>query len=93
MAVPALAKQAKYLSEMRSVLGRNKPYILVPELYQVKGSGKKATAIVRTPAETVAQCYMGIIHGARGILLFAELPSIQSRCSEELFGRPSPGRT
>ena len=56
---------------MRSVLGRNKPYILVPELYQVEGSGKKATAIVRTPAETVAQCYMGIIQGARGILFFA----------------------
>jgi hypothetical protein len=67
----ALAKQAKYLSEMRSVLGRKKPYILVPELFQMKGSGKAAVAIVRTPAETVAQCYMGIIHGARGILLFA----------------------
>jgi hypothetical protein len=67
---PALAKQAKYLSELRSVVGRNKPYILVPELFQMKGSGKAAVAIVRTPAETVAQCYMGIIQGARGILLF-----------------------
>ncbi len=66
----ALAKQAKYLTELRSVVGRKKPYILVPELFQMKGSGKKATAIVRTPAETIAQCYMGVIHGARGILLF-----------------------
>jgi hypothetical protein len=64
----ALAKQAKYLSEMHSILGRKKPYVLVPELYQARPRG--APPIVRTPTETVAQCYMGIIHGARGILLF-----------------------
>jgi hypothetical protein len=67
----ALAKQAEYLTDMRSVLGRNTPYVLVPELHQVKGSGQSAITIARTPAESVAQAYLGIIHGARGILFFA----------------------
>ena len=66
---PGLAMQAKRLTEMRSVLGRDKPYMLIPELAQ-KEPNRPMIAV--TPAECCAQCYMAIIHGARGILFFRE---------------------
>jgi len=58
-----LSNQAQRLNEIRSVVGRTKPYILVPELWQ-------ADTKPLTPAQVVAQAYVGIVHGARGILYF-----------------------
>ena len=93
---PGLALQAERLAEMRAVLGRDKPYVLVPELAQKLNDGKGPLSAM-SPAESVAECYIAIIHGARGILFFhnhhpAE-PGVPknlwdgpTRFSQELFG-------
>lgn len=59
----ALQAQAKRLDDIRSVVGRTKPYILVPELWQ---DGHPQLS----PAAITAEAYIALIHGARGILYF-----------------------
>lgn len=85
-----LQQQAQRLNDIRSVLGRAKPYILVPELWQ-------ADRKPRTSQQVVAQAYLAFIHGARGILYFRyghpADPSVPPRLwdgvkqvGQELFG-------
>ena len=78
-----LALQAQRLTEMRAVLGRDKPYVLVPELIQDPGKLKPMT-----PVESVAECYMGIIHGARGILFFRNYHPADPACPRDLWDGP-----
>lgn len=78
-----LALQAERLTEMRAVLGRDKPYVLVPELIQDPGRMKPMT-----PVESVAECYMGIIQGARGILFFRNYHPADPACPRNLWDGP-----
>jgi hypothetical protein len=78
-----LALQAERLTEMRAVLGRDKPYVLVPELIQDAGKLKPMT-----PVQSVAECYMGIIQGARGILFFRNYHPADPACPRNLWDGP-----
>ena len=79
----------------------DKPYVLVPELAQKLNDGR-GTLYVNKPAASLAECYMGIIHGARGILFFhnhhpadpgvpKDLWEGPTRFGRELFGPERPG--
>jgi hypothetical protein len=78
-----LQLQAQRLTDMRSVLGRDKPYVLVPELIQDPGKNKPIP-----PTESVAECYMGIIQGARGILFFRNYHPADPACPKDLWDGP-----
>ena len=83
-----LALQAQRLTEMRSVMGRDKPYVLVPELAEKLDDGKGKLFTLR-PDESVAECYMGIIHGARGILFFRNYHPAEPGVPKDLWEGPT----
>ncbi|MGA2032105.1 MAG: hypothetical protein ABSG68_07620 [Thermoguttaceae bacterium] len=83
-----LALQAERLTDMRSVMGRDKPYVLVPELGQKLNDGK-GPLFAMSPAENLAQCYMGIIHGARGILFFHNHHPAEPGLPKDLWEGPT----
>jgi hypothetical protein len=64
-------------------MGRDKRYVLVPELIQDPPKLKPMT-----PAESVAECYMGIIHGARGIVFFRDYHPADPPCTRDLWEGP-----
>jgi hypothetical protein len=83
-----LALQAERLTDMRSVLGRDKPYVLVAELAQKLNDGKGPLSAMK-PAESMAECYMAIIHGARGILFFHNHHPAEPGVPKDLWEGPT----
>jgi hypothetical protein len=73
---------------MRSVMGREKPYVLVPELAQMLNDGK-GPMYAMSPAESMAECYMGIIQGARGILFFRNYHPADPAAPKNLWEGPT----
>jgi hypothetical protein len=77
----ALKVEAKRLDDIRSVVGRTKPYIMVPELYQ---EGQPT----HVPQDIIAQSYLAIIHGARGILYFQAVHPRRPDAAKDIWAGP-----
>ncbi len=83
-----LAMQAKRLDEMRSVFGRKVPYIMVPACFSTPKPKKDPQDLSADNYEDfhmVAQAYLGIIHGARGIIFFRDVHPKNPACPEGIW--------
>ena len=83
-----LAMQAKRLDEMRSVFGRKVPYIMVPACFSTpkqKKDPQRLSADSYEDFHMVAQAYLGIVHGARGIIFFRDVHPKNPKCPEGIW--------
>ena len=73
-------------------MGREKPYVLVPELAQKLNDGK-GPLVAMSLAESMAECYMGIIQGARGVLFFRNYHPAEPEARKDMWEGPTALRT